>query len=219
MENGPWEKKKDLDSWENRERLVNGLKDLHCSFCGSLHPDIFLSLIEKGAEVTPTDKCYKTYINYKGKETKFYFQHLSKKHILKFIDLLNNGIMKLAYPGHFYEKPFFLVVNSAPPFSFGAIVKVEKKIEDGQVITLIDPIYTFLLNEIKKHPEIIYQIDPRKWEELIAAAYDKAGFDEVILTPRSGDLGRDVIAIKKGIGSIKFIEQIKAYNPGHLVKS
>jgi restriction system protein len=45
----------------------------------------------------------------------------------------------------------------------------------------------------------------------------KAGFDEVILTPRSGDLGRDIIAIKRGFGSIKFIEQVKAYNPGHIV--
>jgi hypothetical protein len=53
--------------------------------------------------------------------------------------------------------------------------------------------------------------------EIIAAAYDKAGFDEVILTPRSGDYGRDVIAIKYGFGSVKFIDQVKAYNPGHIV--
>ena len=37
------------------------------------------------------------------------------------------------------------------------------------------------------------------------------------LTPRSGDLGRDVIAIKKGIGSVRVIEQVKAYTPPRLV--
>jgi len=35
----------------------------------------------------------------------------------------------------------------------------------------------------------------RHWEEMIAAAFHEAKFDEVILTPQSGDHGRDVIAI------------------------
>ncbi len=39
----------------------------------------------------------------------------------------------------------------------------------------------------------------------------------MILTPRSGDLGRDIIAIKKGFGCVKFIDQVKAYKPGNLV--
>jgi restriction system protein len=45
----------------------------------------------------------------------------------------------------------------------------------------------------------------------------KSGFDHVTLTPRSGDYGRDVIAVKKGIGTIRIIDQVKAYKPGHLV--
>jgi restriction system protein len=45
---------------------------------------------------------------------------------------------------------------------------------------------------------IAFQISWEKWEEIIAGAYKKAGFEEVTLTPRSGDYGRDVIAIKKG---------------------
>src|SRR5207302_915021 len=32
-----------------------------------------------------------------------------------------------------------------------------------------------------------------------------------------GDYGRDVIAIKKGLGSIRVIDQVKAYKPPHLV--
>jgi restriction system protein len=111
------------------------------------------------------------------------------------------------------------IIDSAPPFSFGAIVRFEVAIPDGQIITCVDPVYRHLVEAIEKNPEIIYEIDARKWEEIIAAAYDKAGFDEVILTPRSGDYGRDVIAIKKGLYSIKFIDQVKAYKPGHIVKA
>ena len=111
----------------------------------------------------------------------------------------------------------YIVVETTPPFSFSTIVKVEKEVPDGQIITLVDPFYSELINAISINPELIYQIEPRKWEEIIAAAYDKAGFDKVILTPRSADYGRDVIAIKKGLGSVKFIDQVKAYNAGHIV--
>ena len=53
---------------------------------------------------------------------------------------------------------------------------------------------------------------------MIAGAYEAAGF-EVTLTPRSGDLGRDVIAVKKGLVAIRILEQVKAYKPGHLVSA
>lgn len=56
------------------------------------------------------------------------------------------------------------------------------------------------------------------WEEIIAGAFKKEGYDEVILTPRSGDDGRDVIAIRKGIGTVKILGSVKAYGPGRLVR-
>jgi len=70
---------------------------------------------------------------------------------------------------------------------------------------------------LAREPALAFQIEARKWEEIIAGAYKTAGFDEVTLTPRSGDLGRDVIAIKRGIGTVRIIDQVKAYKPGHLV--
>jgi hypothetical protein len=70
---------------------------------------------------------------------------------------------------------------------------------------------------LKADPSNAFQIPWRKWEEIIAAAYKKAGFEEVTLTSRSGDHGCDVIAIKKGICSIRVIEQVKAYKPTHHV--
>ena len=69
---------------------------------------------------------------------------------------------------------------------------------------------------IKRDPRAVYALDWRQLEETIAGAYQSAGY-EVTLTPRSGDLGRDVIATKKGVVSIRILDQIKAYKPGHLV--
>jgi restriction system protein len=112
-----------------------------------------------------------------------------------------------------------LVKQSAvlPNISVGAIIRPEGHNKEGQSVQLLRPAYDRLVAMITQHPEMIYQIEPRQWEEIIAASYKNAGFDEVVLTPRSGDFGRDVIAYKRGFGSVKFIEQVKAYKPGHIV--
>ena len=70
---------------------------------------------------------------------------------------------------------------------------------------------------IQADPDAIYQIPWRTWEEIIAGAYRRAGFDEVILTPRKGDRGKDVIAVKHGYGSVRIFDEVKAYKPGHVV--
>jgi len=74
-----------------------------------------------------------------------------------------------------------------------------------------------ILKRLRIDPALAFEISPRAWEELIAGAYKTAGFEEVILTPRSGDNGRDVIAVKYGLGSVRVIDQVKAYKPAHLV--
>ena len=66
--------------------------------------------------------------------------------------------------------PKRITIESALPLSFGAIVKVELAVPEGQIITLLDPAHSCLLDLISKNPEIIYQIDPRKLEEIVAAA-------------------------------------------------
>jgi restriction system protein len=54
-------------------------------------------------------------------------------------------------------------------------------------------------------------------EELVAGAYKRQGCPQVELTPRSGDKGRDVIATWPGIGSVRIIDQVKAYGQGRKV--
>jgi len=89
--------------------------------------------------------------------------------------------------------------------------------EPGRLITAISAPWFKIVDLIRTDPDAIYKIDPFKWEEIIAGAYEAAGFDEVILTPRSGDLGRDVIATMHGYGRIRIFDQVKAYKPGHRV--
>lgn len=139
--------------------------DRTCSYCGSLHPQDFLDAAAAGAEITPTDKSYKAYIDLPQEDpdrlrvvsstwsttrpgdtwqeatpelcekhnwqpwgsahqpgdlmwvqlmpqgpvrnAKFYFQHLDQAGQDRFIALHNEQKMKLAFPGHFYARPFF----------------------------------------------------------------------------------------------------------------
>jgi restriction system protein len=76
-----------------------------------------------------------------------------------------------------------------------------------------------ILKQLARDPDFMFEFseNPRKFEEFIAGAYRQAGWDEVTLTPSSGDRGRDVIATKSGLCSIRVLDQAKAYSPGHLV--
>lgn len=92
-----------------------------------------------------------------------------------------------------------------------------ERVEEGRLIEAVTVPWFEIIKQLEKDPGLVYKMPARLWEEIVAGAYKKAGFDEVILTPHSGDRGRDIIAVKKGLGSIRVIDQVKAYKPGHLV--
>jgi restriction system protein len=96
------------------------------------------------------------------------------------------------------------------------IVPGAKK-DEGTLIEAVALPWFDIIALLERDPSIAYQLSWEKWEEMIAGTYKESGFDEVILTPRSGDHGRDVIAIMKGVGSIRVIDSVKAYRPPHLV--
>jgi restriction system protein len=109
--------------------------------------------------------------------------------------------------------------NTHPEFLLQTeILHLGDKTSEGNLIRAIALPWFEIVDCIDRSPEFLFQFaqNPRKFEEFIAATYERAGF-EVILTPQRGDLGRDVIATKKGWGSVRFLEQTKAYSPGHLV--
>jgi restriction system protein len=109
------------------------------------------------------------------------------------------------------------IQEAATPFALQALVISEGPAQDGELVRVLEPAWTLVLSMLRSDPEALHKLTPRQFEELIAATYDKAGYDEVILTPRSGDFGRDVIAVKRGWGSVRIIDQAKCFKPGHLV--
>jgi restriction system protein len=98
-----------------------------------------------------------------------------------------------------------------------AVVVPGEKTAEGTLIQAVAIPWFDIIELLRNDPNLAFQIPAHRWEEIIAGAYHKSGFEQVTLTPRSGDHGRDVIAIKKGLGSIRVIDQVKAYKPGHLV--
>ncbi len=125
----------------NDDHWVDGLT---CSYCGSVSPAAFFAAVESGAEVLPTDKSYKAYIDVAdpnvgkprahtistfpspgsveeapgrhvhygptpaNRHAKFYFEHLSIDERRRFVDMVNQGKMKIGHPGRFYRPPFFM---------------------------------------------------------------------------------------------------------------
>jgi len=108
-------------------------------------------------------------------------------------------------------------VTASSSLVMQAVVITGNKTNEGLLIEAVTVPWLDIVKLLQADPNAAFQIPPRKWEEIIAGAYKKAGFDEVTLTPHSGDYGRDIIAVKKGLGSVRVIDQVKAYKPDHLV--
>ena len=111
----------------------------------------------------------------------------------------------------------FNVMRNTASLLLQAVIVPGAKTDEGQLIEAVALPWFEIIASLSRDPSLAYQIKDRKWEEIIAGAYERAGFDEVTLTPRSGDFGRDVIAVKRGLGTIRIIDQVKAYGPNHLV--
>lgn len=99
-----------------------------------------------------------------------------------------------------------------------AIVTPSHETAEGVVICGVAIAWFEIVKLIKRDPEIIYRLHWRQWEEILAGAYEREGW-EVTLTPRSGDRGRDVIATRNDIGSIRLLDQMKAFKAGNPVSA
>jgi restriction system protein len=115
------------------------------------------------------------------------------------------------------DTPLALRTSTIPQLLIQTITIAGGKTSEGRLIEAVALPWFDIIDVLRKDPSAAFQIPPEKWEEIIAGAYKKAGFDSVTLTPRSGDLGRDVIAVKKALGSIRVIDQVKAFAPNNLV--
>ena len=98
-----------------------------------------------------------------------------------------------------------------------AVITLGGRTPEGSLVVAIAPAWFEIIRLLERDSRAMFEIPWRKWEEIIAGAYERSGFDRVTLTPASGDHGRDVIAEKSGWGSVRFIDSVKAYKHGHLV--
>lgn len=95
------------------------------------------------------------------------------------------------------------------------LVVLGKKTSEGQIIEAVAAPWRAIFKELLRDPEFLLRFEPRQMEELIAASYKELGY-QVTLTPKSGDGGRDVIAIHDGI-KVRLLDQVKRYAPHHIV--
>lgn len=101
--------------------------------------------------------------------------------------------------------------------SFGAVITLGPRTTSGNLVEEVKTPWREIIRRLSIDPEFLHQVSWRTLEEIIAGAYKAQGCPEVILTPRSRDDGRDIIATWPGFGSIRITDQVKAYRKGHLV--
>lgn len=108
------------------------------------------------------------------------------------------------------------VLDTLPSLLLKTVVYPGEATNEGRVIVAVALPWFEIIEELSRDPSLAHKIHHRKWEEIIAGAYEREQYD-VTLTPPSADGGRDVIAVKQGVGKIRVIDQVKAYKPGHVV--
>ena len=110
--------------------------------------------------------------------------------------------------------------NGGPELLLQSAVSIAVQgVSEGTIVRHLAIPFLEIKQEIDRDSRFLFEFAkyPDRFEEFLASCYDKAGFDEVILTPRSGDKGRDVIATMRGQLSIRILDQAKAFSQGHKV--
>src|SRR5262249_38627128 len=85
------------------------------------------------------------------------------------------------------ETPLPPAAELMPALLLQTVILPGARTNEGTLIQAVALPWFDIIALLKTDPRIAFQIDPLKWEEIIAGAYKKAGFEEVTLTPRSGD--------------------------------
>jgi restriction system protein len=83
--------------------------------------------------------------------------------------------------------------------AISSLIIPEYKTASGTLIKSVSTAWYEVVRYVGSDWSNAHTVPSDKWEEIVAGAFTKAGY-EVTLTPRSGDHGRDVIAIKRGFG-------------------
>lgn len=76
-----------------------------------------------------------------------------------------------------------------------------------------------LIQELATRPDLLYELDPRRFEQLVAELYSRRGF-EATLTPASGDEGVDIYLVSRNdLGKMLWVVQAKRNAPHRKVEA
>src|SRR5258706_1013795 len=128
---------------------------------------------------------------------------------------VRDGMPTISLQGAALER--YAELLKRPEVVLSTVITPAKKTHEGLLVASTSIAWAAIVERVGRDWSKATELTSDQWEELIAGAYKKANYDEVILTPHSADRGRDVIAIRKGVGSIKIIGSVKAYKPGLIV--
>lgn len=84
-------------------------------------------------------------------------------------------------------------------------------------IIVLQEVNARLLQELAKHPQLILDLEPRRFEEVVAKLLEDQGCD-VALTKRTRDGGYDIFGrLKTGPANLVFIAECKRFAPNNKV--
>lgn len=94
----------------------------------------------------------------------------------------------------------------------GLVVPLEDKRADEARLAVVG-VTDELIRYLADNPSAIREMDPRKFEELVAELFARGGW-QVTLTPQTRDGGFDLYAVRKsGLGSLLYLVECKRLNP------
>lgn len=100
--------------------------------------------------------------------------------------------------------------------TLNGLIVPDQQTSEGLLIKSYASVWIEIAQRLGEDWGLAFQLSDRQWEEILAGAMSAEGY-EVTLTPRSGDHGRDVIAVRRGVGCLRILGSMKAYAPNRLV--
>ena len=98
-----------------------------------------------------------------------------------------------------------------------AAVLYEEQEPNPQSLVVVQDITAEIVAHLAREPQLLYQLAPRKFEELVAKLLEQQGCD-VTLTKATRDGGYDILGrVKNGPASLLFLAECKRYAPENRV--
>lgn len=115
------------------------------------------------------------------------------------------------YNGQGYTK--YAPISDVFPLLYAATTLAEGR----RIVASVDEINSELISYLAHHPELMHELNPRKFEELVATLLRSQGFNPTI-TPQTRDGGRDIIATRSDpLGDLLYVVECKRYAPNKKV--